>query len=290
MFGLARVKDVNKIISKVNSIIDHENKQSVFIDNELSLLHQAVDSTAKTIHSLQAEVEVNAKQLIGLTKGMTDIQKILEVQNTNAQKTAVSVQRLANYVTQVSEQRASIMSKLQIHAITLITYLEGLISIARGTLSPYIVPPHDLENSLRKAWEVLQEQHPSYSIIHTDIAYYYDHHLSSFWYSQDRIIVHLQVPFSKEANSLYNIYQIHTVPIPLSPSDPSELGYTKISGIPEYIAVDQSMNSVIELTHKQIDLCTGESLLTCPFDHVMTRRPSYTCASAIFVPTRLQFQ
>ena len=81
------------------------------------------------------------------------------------------------------------MSKLQIHAITLITYLEGLISIARGTLSPYIVPPHDLENSLRKAWEVLQEQHPSYSIIHTDIAYYYDHHLSSFWYSQDRIIV-----------------------------------------------------------------------------------------------------
>ena len=41
------------------------------------------------------------------------------------------------------------------------------------------------------------------------------------------------------------------------------------------------MNSVIELTHKQIDLCTGESLLTCPFDHVMIQRPSYTCASAI---------
>ena len=280
LFGLARVKDLKKVTGTVNDIIAHVKEQDEYVNKEMSLVHKAVDATAKTLDAIQLEVEHNSQAITGLSTSVSQIQTAVRTQDENIKAVASNLHKLSRYLANVSERRANIMSKLQTYAIALNSFLSGVTSLSHGILSPIIIPPSDLQSSLEKAEEVIAEKFPGNSLIRHDLAYYYDHHLASYQYTTEYIIVHIKAPFAQD-HGIFDLFSITSFPVPLTPHDPTALGYTRLQSMPDYVALDQGRSVAIELSHAQMAMCTGKALIVCPFDHVMITRPSFTCATAV---------
>ena len=138
-----------------------------------------------------------------------------------------------------------------------------------------------MTSALHKVDQAIYKSHPGYSLTHKDVTFYYNHHLSTYTYTDSHLLIHVQAPFSR-SDSLYTLYQARTIPVPLQAHDPSSTGYTKLTSVSDYIAISPDKSTYFELSQAQLSLCTGSTLLACPFDHILTHRPQYSCTAGIF--------
>ena len=202
-------------------------------------------------------------------------------QERDLQSIVRAITRLQDYIVNASEHKQQIISKLQTSLITYGNFLNGLLSLTIGVLSPTLVTPTALENALVKIQQEISMKYPGHDILHTRLSYYYDHHLSTYFYTNQHILINVAVPFAKN-DAHFDLYEITAFPLPSDTTNPLDTAYTLIRGLPDYIAISQDKNAYIELNNKDITSCEGRSVMSCPFELVMTYRPTLTCAAAIF--------
>ena len=150
-----------------------------------------------------------------------------------------------------------------------------------GTLSPGLITPSDLESAIRHVKLYLLTQRPGFRLVHEDLSVYYTDHLTSYFCTADSLFMHLKVPIA-ETNTLYEIYQASVFPVPIQTANPSSVGYTAVTNVSPYFAVDVSRNSYIELTQSDYASCQGDALVTCPFALPHRLRPAYSCTAVLF--------
>ena len=60
-------------------------------------------------------------------------------------------------------------------------------------------------------------------------------------------------------------------------------GYTIVTNTADFIAIDNSKNSYIEISNDIFITCQGQSLLKCPVVLPIMHRPYFTCTASLFL-------
>ena len=289
LFGIARQKDVDKVKNTVNAIIRHVDAKGKFVDTEFGLIHKAINTTAETIKTIQDEIIGSQALIVQLHKAMESIGKQSIKQARTIEQAVSIIKQIGTYVADVVERKAFVLARLETTAISLNSFLSGVSSLMQGYLSPAILPPFDLQTTLDRAAKHIPLKYPGFTLLHQDLAFYFNHHLASFMYTDEQLIIHVMAPFSKE-EAIFDIYRVFSYPIPIHPAETESLGYTQVKDLPEYIAVNAARNTYVELSQAQMSTCTDTDLISCPFDHVFVTRPYFTCAAVILFNQDDQFE
>ena len=281
LFGTATVGDVQRVTAILNNVVDRVNEQDDATSAELRLLHVAVNRTGVALDTLKDATTLNSRQIISITNSLRESYKSINKSQFAIQALTRAINRLTDYVTKVADRRTNIYARLLSQAIFINSFVEALIDLPNGIVSPQLVPPRVLRNSLEAISKAISKSYPGYQLVHTDPNFYYTSRLATTVYTDNHLLVHVKVPFSRES-SLYSLYQTTAFPIPIQTNDPSSVGYTVADPISPYIAISPDKNSYFELSNSEFSLCTGEQLLICQYDHVLVHRPQYSCTAAIF--------
>ena len=273
--------DVRRLASILNQVVAKVNRQGDATLDELRLLHVAVNQTATTIGTLQEEIQLSEKQTQALIISTAHLRNLLRQTNLNIRTMSSALRNVTNYVTDTVDAKIDILTRLITQSLSVNNFLSGLNSLAEGNLSPHIVPPQTMSNALRTVKNAISKSHPGYTINHMDLIFYYTHHLSSYAYTDKHLLVHVQVPFSREESS-FTLYKTHSFPIPLAAHDPRSQGMSQVTSISDYLAVSPDRSTYFELTQPDLSVCVGTKILICPYDQVMVHRPQYSCTAALF--------
>ena len=82
--------------------------------------------------------------------------------------------------------------------------MHGLNTLAPGIIPTELVSPSDVRSALDKVKTNLYLNNRSFKVVHDDVSFYMQNHVSS--YTKNNIYIHMQVPIS-DNDIIYEIYQ-----------------------------------------------------------------------------------
>ena len=285
LFGTATVSDVNKLAGTINQVVAQVNKNSDTATNQLLLLHNVVNATSKRVNDLQKEIVLNHDEIIKLSSNIQGLrkstQKLLIAQQDQQEKLADLYEFVQTNIVGALQHKLIIFETLQATKLSLSNFLSGLLRLNEGYLTPILLPPHEFKIAINKAQNKIRSTYPGYDLVHEDLEYLYTHHLASFSYTNNHLLVHIELPFSN-SEPLYDLYKVESFAMPIHANDPKSLGYTEITDLPSFFAISPGRNTFSELSSDVLSTCWGSSVLSCNFDHTLLSRQAHTCASSLF--------
>ena len=281
-FGTATTNDLSIVASKMNQAIARINRQDTANQDQFNLLESAINASSTAINNLQRGMMLNFRMITSISEWQNNTYNMFKNQSLDIQRIAGSVTELQTYVEGVLARKLTMFDKLQQVAILSENFLKALSQLASGFLSPHLVPPRILKQNIKMVQRSLNKLYRGNRLVHTDLSYYYNgHHLTSYTYTNDHLFIHVQVPFALES-SLFDVYSVHSFPVPLKPDDPAAYGYTKVNDIIDYIAISNDKDRYVEMDRAEMSLCDQNRIMSCPKVQVIRRRPALTCTSSIF--------
>jgi len=282
LFGTATTNDLSIVAAKMNQAIARINRQDTANQDQFQLLQSAINASSTAIDNLQRGMVLNFRMITSISEWQNETYYIFRNQSLDIQKIAGSVLDLQNYVEGVLARKLSMFDKLQQVAILSENFLKALSQLTSGYLSPHLVPPRILKENIKMVQRALNKIYRGHRLVHTDLSYYYNgHHLTSYTYTERYLFLYVQVPFALES-SLFDVYSVHSFPIPLKPGDPAAFGYTKVDELTDYIAVSNDRDRYVEMDRAEMSLCDQTRIMNCPKVQVIRRRPALNCTSSIF--------
>ena len=97
-------------------------------------------------------------------------------------------------------------------------------------------------------------------------------------------LVIVEIPIASTATG-FNLYHILTFPVPFNDSS---LHGTRVTNLPDDVAISTDERYIIETSASQMALCHGRHMVSCPdkFSYQALTEPS--CAKAMFFKDRIQ--
>ena len=148
LFCTDTTKDVARLAAIVNNVVNTVSNQGDATSTHLRLLHTAVNHTTDILRSLEAEVALNEGHIVQLLQNMANVKTNIGSLRGDVDAIGNVLVNVSNYVTHIVDRKAAILTKLEVYAITLNSFLTGLTDLANGTLSPHLIPPHILASTL----------------------------------------------------------------------------------------------------------------------------------------------
>jgi hypothetical protein len=111
-----------------------------------------------------------------------------------------------------------------------------------------------LRHTLSQIDKDLLKNHPAVKILHTDLRFYYKSSLHHYLYNDDSLYITLSVPVT-DTDVIYDLYKVVTLPVPIQSHRENYTGFTRISNIPDYLAVTKGMTRFISLHQAELSNC-----------------------------------
>ena len=282
LFGTATTGDVALLAAKMNQAISKINKHTEATDDQFNILQSALNHSSAAITNLQKGLMLNFNMVTELAEWQNETTAILKNQSIVIHGLATQMRDYQYFIEEVVVRKLIMFDKLQQVALLAENYLNAISQLNRGYLSPHLVPPKDLKQDLKRVQRALNQDFNGHRVVHTDLTYYYNgHHLASYTYTKQHIIIHVQVPFALES-SMFDIYSVHSFPVPLTPGQAESEGYTTFPDLVHYIAVSSDATRYVEMQRSDMALCHQKRITICPEVQVIRRRPAMTCTAGIF--------
>ena len=91
----------------------------------------------------------------------------------------------------------------------------GLKQLAIGKLTHSLLPPNVLHKYLIKTLQEVQQNHPQFVPLYSELHHYYESKMNSYTNDATQIFFQIPVFFTPHNQEPLNLYQVHTVPVPL---------------------------------------------------------------------------
>ena len=157
------------------------------------------------------------------------------------------------------------------------TFIQGLESLRLGTLSTSLVSPKEMRLALDQVAKSIAKKELSLVVI--DLSFYYQNMLRTFLHSGSKLYIHLSVPVAKRP-SFMNLFHIRTFGIPINSR---HMGYTQVKNVPKAILVDNQLQVFTEIKDDELDRCSMDHILLCPFPLPVISFKHPSCALALFL-------
>ena len=174
---------------------------------------------------------------------------------------------------------------------------EGIQSLVRGYLSPYLVTVDDITEIIEhiQTHVLSQPRYSDLSLMNTSPMFYYELMDIVYTRDDDAIYVGLSIPLYRTAG-LLPVYRVDVYDVPIhagtvrpaanirEANDPSRESYTRILNLPDFLVVSDDQQSYLEMNKALFFTCRGKSTVyLCGAGTPALKKPTVkSCAFAIF--------
>ena len=177
--------------------------------------------------------------------------------------------------TSILIQQITSFTKIHLRIDTLSKGVHGLLNFK---LSPTLIEPELLNNTLCSILATLTSDYPEFHIATFDHGCCYETKNVIYTRHNHDLFVTLLVPVTS-GSKLYDVYQVITLASPLNQSTNHA---TQLTNVPPYPTVDQSRNTFTEIAFIQRHTCVGEYRWLCSQFLPQKSVSDKSCISAIF--------
>ena len=270
LFDVATVSDVKKLKQHVDKLYSMQLSMMAGAIATTGKLSSFMKTANERMNNLMATIATAHSTILNITKTI-DRQ---DLRNYDIQRSVLSLVPVL------------LMKLQQVVRLerTLDTFLLGVHALLQRKLSPILIDHDTLTRALQTVHDTLKTNHPDFEIVHKQTRYYY--HSANVLYAgqPEQILVMIEIPIAS-TNTKFNLYHILTFPVPFNDSS---LHGTRVTNLPDYVAISTDERSIIEISASQMALCHGRHMISCPdkFPHKALTEPS--CAKAMFLKDRIQ--
>ena len=229
LFGFATETDVNAVRIAVNELILNFNKEQNLIKSRGDHLATFATQVNSQFKNLNTKIEEHEKRTLLL----------LRQQQVREEKYMDLFAKIVLQALEVVEAAAEMVAFYT-------NFLGGVESLAAGRLPTFLVPQAQLIETLQHIIDMLQDTR--WTIIHLDPQFYYSHANFIHVRDADYLYITLQIPLAN-IDTLFKIFDILVVPLPTTDQNKHS---TKVIGLPEAIAIDESQTYFFELSLSEL--------------------------------------
>jgi hypothetical protein len=158
--------------------------------------------------------------------------------------------------------------------------IKAIILLTRGKVSPYLLPVETLKKDIDRATQRVITKHANYKLALTTHIDLMNNGLLTYYAEGSELVLVFALTFTTDQHT-YNLYTTITMGVPVSQRR-SELGYTKLEGLSDYIAVSRSGHKYALIDNLKLRQCQKMTYVICPFQLPTYTFPPKTCIAALF--------
>ena len=160
----------------------------------------------------------------------------------------------------------------------LTNFYNGILTLVGNKLSPFLISPQILLQTLNDVEAHLTVSHPQFHIVHKDLSFFYTMSHVTLKRHSNFIFISLRIPVSM-SQSLFMLFQVIEYPVPLNHTTTHT---TRILKVHPFLAVSKDQQDFIEMDMAMFQQCSGDTVKHCStiLQQQSSRNP--TCLSAIF--------
>ena len=174
-----------------------------------------------------------------------------------------------------TENEFAILEDMMLKQFNLSTILDkqltsvtsGIHNLAQGKLSPYLLTPESIKDTLKQIQATIDDKFSGFRIIHKSPLHYYRSGSFAFTRVHSKLFLTINIPISSMKHSL-RLYKVQSYPFP---GNTSSTHATQLLDLPQYYAHTQDNQHFTTLTNDQYSQCTHDiiilviKLYTVPF-------------------------
>ena len=209
--GLSDEDEINQVKNQINIL----KKAITTVGNTLTRQGSDLSSFIRTINDRVSNAMKGVKQ-----NAMQTQRYVMKYHNTTRNLERLSfllsasiVRELANVITMNHQYD---------------TFKQALADLAEGKLSPLLIKPTLLKDTINDIQNILTRDYPSFFLISTNPQYYYKHATFSVYRNDSSILITLHFPIS--SLQTFELYHIYSRP---SPVNDSTTAGTQIKDLPD---------------------------------------------------------
>ncbi|XP_069123363.1 LOW QUALITY PROTEIN: uncharacterized protein [Argopecten irradians] len=257
-------------------------------------------ATSSDVSNLKRHMQILNRNNVKLAKAMADeahqltsfistvndrFDNVMNAIKTNHDQTITLSNQFARSLDGIEHEFVLLekMMLMQINATTILDkHLEhaklAIHDLVKGKLSPFLLAPHVIDDSLKQIQSIIDRKFPGFNIIHRNPLYYYSFARFLFARHHGNLYILLQIPISTFVEPL-SLYKVYSVPVPLNASSTHA---TQLLGTPDYFLHTHDNQHFSTLSHDQLKSCSGDKILYCPFQVALSSIAKPSCLSSVF--------
>ena len=281
LFGTATVDDISKLNRNIHQLGGLITDKFTAFAKFRNISAHFVNATNAKINIFEKAITANTQSLKQLQTGLAGWRRwalnFKSTTTTQIRQTGL----LSRYLSYMIGKAANNILFLQEWRAIQQDFLNGLEQLRNGKLSHLLISPGTIKRALQDIKDLLATNNLPYSVVYSDVGFYYDSLITSYSYTRTHVYIHISVPVAN-IPAQYALYDISVMPVPLQTNgNSSGTGYTVIQNMPHVLALNERDGCFMELSETQLAKCSGRHTLTC--NEVFPRRllDSQSCASAL---------
>ncbi|XP_071088962.1 uncharacterized protein [Haliotis cracherodii] len=262
LFGTATTNDVNILAQHINAL----TKQDINVAHTLQQHSEHLSSFMKLVDTRFKNAIKGVKanhEAIRLTARAME-QNVKSIQSTFVTLTSLLIDQI---------QKAYIVEH-QLEELKL-----GILDLAKNKLSPLLIPPQILQQTIHHLSTLLSKKYPSFRLLQTTPAFYYSNAKFIYARAKSYVFISIKFPISSIIHSL-QLYKIISLPLPINGTSAHT---TQLLDMPDYLALSQETQHYVNLDSSTLASCNGdENILHCPFHIALQSFTKPSCPLALF--------
>ena len=265
IFGTATLDDINVLARHINELTRRSMKISNAIEQHGAHMSSFMEKANKRMDNLMDGVK-NNEMAINYVHSQLQT-SIRDLQNNFEQMSSILTKQI---------QQSNHLNH-QLDEIKL-----GIIDLVKGKLSPLILPPELLQNTIKEVQALLNSKYPEFFVAHTPVDQLYKS--ENFLYARynNSLFITIKLPISAHKNNL-KLFDVKSFPVPINNTSPQA---TQLLDLPAHFAISADQQFYTTLSDSEISRCKGEKPLHCFFNKPLTPITTESCILALFTNSK----
>ena len=264
LFGSATMKDIDTLTRQINAIEHNQHNFNEGMNMDHETMESFITTMDKRLGNAFAGMQQNHESIVSLKQSIEQSMNIMNHEWIMAVRILTDQSRQASQIQRVMNN-----------------FYDGINRLIDGHITPQIISAEILQESLKHIKNKLQKHHPEFKLYTDSISYYYNNRLAYGTKSKGSIYVTLKVPITTLVSD-FNLYKISVLPVPINHTTSH---VTKISSLPDYLAINQNNNNFIEISQENLECSNIINNNLCHDTNVI--QTSNSCSSALFLDSKL---
>ena len=260
LFGTAKQKDLITLQKHIQILTNELNNNQAMNEQDLDEMTSFMGNTNKRFDNLLKGIQTNHGQIEALSTSLSSTVRIK------------IHQMLSVFNTMLKEM--SLSHKLTLQCKDL---YNGIQELLHNKLSPNLIPPKLLANTLTNIDSILQQQ--KYSVITYDPVFYYDTATVAYQRYHSSIYIRINIPITSQRHT-FHVFSVLSFPVLLHEKSNH---VTQVFPKKPYLGIDTDQETFIELTDREYSECHGQYIKFCTYALPVRHFNSPTCSLAIFL-------
>jgi hypothetical protein len=276
---MASVKDLESESQKEKNVIQRLAEDSITI-------RKSIIETSKNMIARMNKLSNNINnEVLNLNNNLAMLIREVEMFKNDVMKTNIALARMAGPYTALLNRA---VQRVNSYHLQIARFADGVATMARGFLSPDLIPPRILNEVLEETdRELRNERFTTLELVKILLTEHYNRQNVVFAVTEKHIIVQLELLLTHHNSRVYKLFRIETIPVPFDTSSGTNDAqpHTQLVARTPFFAVNKEYYTSV--TNQQYSLCTVNADTTiCPTLLLETNINHPSCLSSIWTGAR----